>query len=224
MCRATAVRRWEIDLRGQNHTSTHLLDQHAGGHQALPVRRQHRQHWQHQQPWAAQLSSSLTSGEQRGRDLPALLCLELLQVGKPQTSQNQHWWKITILSISIVLKTNRSCCSGTAREHKRKGIVWKSEAILNQKCNVNRSSSPWSSSPWSSSAEESRNGCLSDQQKERRPSAEFAVLQVVLYPDSTHATSNPSIIGIIFYKLLYPKHWNKFIQYLVSITTNLSHI
>ena len=69
-----------------------------------------------------------------------------------------------------------------------------------------------------------RNGCLSDQQKERRPSAEFAVLQVVLYPDSTHLTSNPSIIGIIFYKLLYPKHWNKFIQYLVSITTNLSHI
>ena len=151
MCRATAVRRWEIDLRGQNHTSTHLLDQHAGGHQTLPIRRQHRQHWQHQQPWAAQLSSSLTSGEQRGRDLPALLCLELLQVGKPQTSQNQHWWKITILSISIVLKTNRSCCSGTAREHKRKGIVWKSEAILNQKCNVNRSSSPWSSSPWPSS-------------------------------------------------------------------------
>ena len=65
---------------------------------------------------------------------------------------------------------------------------------------------------------------MSDQQKERRPSAEFAVLQVVLYPDSTHLTSNPSIIGIIFYKLLYPKHWNKFIQYLVSITTNLSHI
>ena len=151
MCRATAVRRWEIDLRGQNHTSTHLLDQHAGGHQTLPIRRQHRQHWQHQQPWAAQLSSSLTSGEQRGRDLPALLCLELLQVGKSQTNQNQLWWKITVLS--IVLKTNRSCCSGTAREHKRKGIVWKSEAILNQKCNVNRSSSPWSSS----AAEESRN-------------------------------------------------------------------
>ena len=192
MCRATAVRRWEIDLRGQNHTSTHLLDQHAGGHQTLPIGRQHRQHWQYQQPWAAQLSSSLTSGEQRGRDLPALLCLELLQVGKPQTSQNQHWWKITILS--IVLKTNRSCCSGTAREHKRKLIVWKIEAILNQKCNVNRSSSAWSSS-----AEESRNGCLSDQQKERRPSAEFAVLQVVLYPDSTLLTSNPSIIGIIFY-------------------------
>ena len=80
MCRRATLRGWQGELWGEEHPSSHLLDQHVN--QTLPLG-QHRKHWKHWKHWAAQLSNPLTTGGEGGRDLPALLCLELLQVANP---------------------------------------------------------------------------------------------------------------------------------------------